>query len=82
MNPNRWKWYTWVTLGIAFMFGVLPAVLMLNSGFYPSPLAVPWIGMVISSAIVWFVLWLLHQIVLALTGKTPPPAAKPPQGQG
>ena len=68
MNPKRWRWYTWLAL-VYFVIN-----------FYLNFQGIPAEGIisVIVGAIVWFFLWLIHQIVrafyLAFTGKMPPPA--------
>ena len=71
MNPKRWKWYTWVAL-VYF-------VINFSLNFRGNPAE----GIISVSvcSVVWFFLWLIHEIVrafyLAFTGKTPPPIDRP-----
>lgn len=70
MNPKRWKWYTWIAL-IYFAIN-----LYVNFNGAPASAIIS----VFVSGVVWFFLWLIHEIVrafyLALTGKTPPPIVR------
>ncbi len=75
MNPKRWKWYTWLAL----------VYLALNLAVNFRGQASEAIISLAIGAVVWFFLWLLHEVVrafyLAFTGKMPPPITKPPPGQ-
>ncbi len=75
MNPNNWKWYTYVVMVVIALQIVM--VFIALSGNLP----IPWIGLFISTFVLWFSLWLLHEIVrafyLAFTGKVPPPINRP-----
>lgn len=70
MNPKRWKWYTW----IALVYFAINFYVNFNGT------AAEAIISVFVSGVVWFLLWLIHEIVrafyLAFTGKMPAPIVR------
>lgn len=58
MNPGFWKWYTWVAL-TSFFWGASGA-LLLDRG--PAAMA----GIVLTCAVMWFFLFLFHQMLRAI----------------